>query len=211
VPRATISDLRSDEFAKKEMTGSGSLIRATLLEVGGAEDANRRLVHQLLDLSDLNAWGAGVTLREFAQDPDLIRELREMLTAHHPGSLFVARDILITGQTALLGDAIALALKYVDGPSLDTSEISAACQVLRDFGSDDQFRQLLGLMRKYEYLDTPHFDELWRNTIWSDNMRELPVLEMLLADSRSYANSQSYVQIARSELARIQKLQSVAK
>ncbi len=211
VPRATIADLRSGDYMQKGMNGPGFLTRATLLQIGDGDDANHRLVHQLLDLSDLNAWGAGVTLREFAQDPELVRELREMLTAHRTGSLYVARDLLIAGQREVLADATAVALEYADTPSLQRTEIGAACQVLRDFGSDDQFRKLLGLMRKYEYTDTRHFDDLWRNTLWSDNAREKAVIEILLADHRNDSNGQNYIQIAQSELDRIQKLQAAGK
>jgi hypothetical protein len=211
VPRVTIADLRSGEFATKDMRGPAFLIRAALLEIGDAEEANHKLVHQLLNLSDLNEWGAGMTLREFAGDPYLVRELREMLAVRRPGSLSVARDMLRAGQTELLADATAVAHEYADNPETRLSEIGAACQVLRDFGSDDQFRQFLGLMRKYEYSDTHHFDDLWRNSIWSDNVRERAVLDILLADHRSYANGQSYIQIAESELARLQALKPSAK
>ena len=101
--------------------------------------------------------------------------------------------------------AMAAALAYVNDPSKNHSEIRAACRVIRDFGTEAQFNQLVGAIRKYQYEEPKHYDELWRNTIWSDNDRERTVLDILLADQRMYDASQRYSDIARNELARLSK------
>jgi len=44
------------------------------------------------------------------------------------------------------------------------------------------------------------YDELWRNTIWSDNERERAVLDILLADQRMYDASFRYSDVARGGL-----------
>ena len=66
-----------------------------------------------------------------------------------------------------------------------------------------QFKEFLGDIRRYQYQDQKQYDELWRNTIWSDNERERAVLDILLADQRMYDSSQRYSDVAPGELARL--------
>src|SRR5438874_604350 len=106
----------------------------------------------------------------------LVEELHSMLESWRPGSLYVAYDVMKAGQTKIVATAMATALGYVNDPSKSHSEIQPACWVIRDFGTDAQFNQLLRAIRKYRYQDRKHYDELWRNTIWSDNDRERAVL-----------------------------------
>src|SRR5207244_10032815 len=107
VPRATVAELR---FGKKRVAGdyfSGSFITALLQRLGESARARELLIHGLLINSDIAAWGAGITLREFAQEPSLIRELHTMLELRRAGSLSVARDILSAGQKEIFRDATA--------------------------------------------------------------------------------------------------------
>jgi hypothetical protein len=84
--------------------------------------------------------------------------------------------------------------------------MSIACSVVRDFGSDQQFSQLLDTIKKYQYRDRRLYDSLWSATIWSDNPRERKVLEILSEDQRAGANGLRYSDIARGELTRINGL-----
>jgi hypothetical protein len=161
------------------------------------------LIHYLLANSDIASWGVGITLPEFAQEPSLVRELRSMLKTRSPGALSVARNILITGQKEILQDATTLSFHYLSAPITDPSELQAACWVIRDFGTDEQFDRLLGEILRSQYHDQHRYDELWRNIIWSDSGRERAVLEILLKDNRTYQTGR-YSDIARGELTRIQ-------
>ena len=202
VPRPTVAELR---FGKNTVADfSGSFITALLQRLGDSAKARELLIHELLIVSDIAAWGAGITLREFAQDSSLIRELRAMLVLRRAGSLSVARDILSAGQKEIFGDAAALALYYISTPGTSPSELQPACWVIRDFGTDEQFSRFISEIRKSQYRDRHHYDELWRNTIWCDSKRERAILEILLADHRMFTANQRYSDIARYELARIQ-------
>jgi hypothetical protein len=204
VPRPTIADFYSGKHPAGVDSFSGPLVALVLQRLGGSAEAKGRLIHQLLGASDIASWGVGVTLREFAQDPRLTRELRAMLKARRPGSLYIARDILSAGQKGILKDATALAFQHIESPGEDHLDLQPACWIVRDFGSDRQFSRLVEAIRRYQYQDTQHYNELWRNTIWSDNDRESAVLEILLADQRIYEAGQRYSDIARGEVARIQ-------
>ena len=202
VPRPTVADLRS---GKGVGFVSGSLITAVLQTIGPSQAAKDRLIHHLLLNSDFASWGVGVTVREFAREPSLARELRKMLKARSPGALSVARSILSAGQIDIWKDATKLAFYYVSTRAVSPAELRDACWVIRDFGTDEQFGRLLGEVRRTQYSDQRRYDELWRSIIWSDNDRERAVLEVLLKDDRIYQPNMRYSDIARGELARIQK------
>jgi hypothetical protein len=205
VPRPTIGAFRSG----KDTTGagyfSGSLISLILQKLGDSAKTKDKLIRQLLINSDIASWGVGVTLREFAQEPSLVRELRAMLKSASPGALYVSRDILGTGQKEILGDATALALSYLSSSVSKPSDLRIACWIIRDFGTDEQFGQLIAAVRQSQYKNQHRYDLLWSGTIWSDNIRERAVLDLLLADQRIYQGDQRYSDIARGELVRIEK------
>lgn len=137
VPRPTVASLR----AGKDGT-AGSLITAVLQKLGPSKKAEDALILGLLANSDIASWGVGMTLPEFAHEPTVLHELRRMLQARHPGVLSVARNILISGQKEILGDAVALSLYYLHTPGTNHSELQAACWVVRDFGTDEQFARV---------------------------------------------------------------------
>jgi hypothetical protein len=205
VPRPTIADFRDSKYGADLESWKGSLVEASVQKAMSSSNGKENLIHQTLDISDIGAWGAGVTLQEFAQEPSLVRELDLMLKSRRPGALYVARDVLKAGQSKIRTAAGEAALDYVNDPSKSDSEIQAACSVIRDFGTDAQFDQLVSAIRKYQFSKPKRYDELWRNTIWSDNERVLVVLEILRSDERMYDKSLRYSDIARRELARLNK------
>lgn len=197
VPRPTVEAMRADR--------SASLAAAVLGRLGPSEAARRRFLHQLLASSDIAAWGVGMTVPEFVQEPVLVEDLRQMLRDRRPGALTVARSVLIAGQKAVLPEAASLSFDYLAAPPADLAELQAACWVIRDFGSDAQFRRLVEEIRASQYRDRNRYDALWRNILWSDNPREQAVLDLLLQDDRIYQGATRYRDIARGELTRIEK------
>jgi hypothetical protein len=210
-PRPSIREFRASKYASDGGHWKGSLPEAAIQRLGKSTDFEKKLIQQLLSISDLNEWGPGVTLPEFAQQPNLVLELRTMLKSRRPGSLYVAYNILKVGQRRILPDAMSAAFEYLGTPRKGRPEIQAACWVVRDFGNNEQFRHLVRIVQKYQFQDQAHYDELWRNTIWSDNDRERAVLEILLADQRVDASGQRYSDIARGELARLQAATSLTR
>ncbi|MBB5330817.1 hypothetical protein [Tunturiibacter gelidoferens] len=164
-----------------------------------------RLIHQTLLVSETNSWGAAVTLREFAQDPILVHELTAMLNEERPGSLFVAHEMIAAGQKSLSGPAITLSLHYIKTLTTKSPELSSACSTLRDFGSDQQFGQLVSEIKNAQYLNTLHYDALWRATIWPESPRAATILQILLHDDRMYQGMR-YRDLAHNELERNAKL-----
>jgi hypothetical protein len=135
-----------------------------------------------------------------------VQELRSMLGERRPGSLNVAHNVMKAGQERIRDAAVGAALATIRDSAANHSETQAACGVLRDFGNDTEFNKLVGAIRKYQYRDQKRFDELWRDTLWSDNVRERDVLEILLADQRMYDSGQRYSDVASVELDRVRGL-----
>ena len=203
IPRPTIADFVSGTYGANAASWPGSLAEMSVRRLAKSSDGQEKLINQFLNISDLNEWGSGIALQEFAQAPTLVKELRSMLEAHRPGSLYVAYDVMKAGQHRIVATAMNTAFAYVNGASKRHSDIQAACWGIRDFGTDAQFKEFLSDIRRYQYQDQKQYDELWRNTIWSDNERERAVLDILLADQRMYDSSQRYSDVARGELARL--------
>lgn len=204
IPRPTIADFMNGRYGALWTSWPGSLAETSVRKLAMSSDGKEKLIHEFLNISDLNEWGTGIALQEFAQAPSLVKELRSMLEAHRPGSLYVAYDVMKAGQHSIVATAMDAAFAYVNGASKRRSDIQAACWVIRDFGTNAQFKRFLGDIKSYQYQDQKRYDELWRNTIWSDNKRERAVLDILLADQRMYDSSQRYSDIARGELARLE-------
>jgi len=209
VPRPTFEEFITGKYGANPGRWQGSLVEALAQRLALFDHAEDELTRQLLYLSDINEWGAGIALQEFAQNASLVRELRSMLGERRPGSLNVARNVIKAGQVRIRDAAVTAALATIRDPAANHSETQAACWVLRDFGDDAQFNQLVGAIKEYQYRDKKRFDELWRDTLWSDNLRERDVLEILLADKRMYDSDQRYSDMARVELDRVNALTPV--
>lgn len=202
-PRPTIADFLAGRYEGLGTRWPSSLAEMCVRRLAKSSDGQEKLIHAFLNISDQNEWGAGVTLQEFAHNAALVRELRSMLEVQRPGSLYVAYDVMKVGQRSIVAAALNTAFAYVNGTSKRRSDIQAACWVIRDFGTDAQFKEFLGYIRRYQYQNQKHYDELWRNTIWSGNERERAVLDILLADQRMYDSGLRYSDVARGELTRL--------
>lgn len=208
IPRPSIADFVSGTYGADATRWRDSLAEMSVRKLVTSSGGREELIKQFLNISDLNEWGSGIALQEFAQSHTLARELRAMLEAHRPGSLYVAYDVMKAGQHNIVATAMNTAFAYVHEAPKHQSDIQAACWAIRDFGTDAQFKEFLSVMRRYQYQDPKQYDELWRNTIWSDNKREHEVLDILLTDQRMYDSVQRYSDIARGELARLSMAES---
>jgi hypothetical protein len=206
VPRPTFEEFVAGKYGANPDLWPGSLVEASTQRLAMFDHAEDELTRQLLYLSDVNEWGAGIALQEFAQNANLVQELRSMLLERRPGSLNVAHNVMKAGQKKIRDAAVAAALVTIHDAAQNHSEMQAACWVLRDFGDAAQFNHLVSAIKEYQYRDKKCFDELWRDTIWSDNLRERDVLEILLADQRMYDSGQRYSDLARVELDRVRGL-----
>lgn len=202
LPRPTVADLRGGKN-EAGIDLSSSLITMVLRRLGASQKDNDRLIHQLLLNCDIASWGVGMTLREFAVEPELIRELRGMLNAHRPGSLYVA--FLIGRPRELLDTATSVALQYLTHPGTKESDLRISCWIIRDFGTDEQFAQLMEAIQESQYQNRHRYDLLWSAVLWSDDRREYKVLAILLNDHRIFQSNQRYSDVALVEQDRLRR------
>jgi len=87
VPRPTFEEFIAGKYGANPGQWPGSLVEASAQRLARFDQAEDELTRQLLYISDINEWGAGIALQEFAQNASLVQELRSMLGERRPGSL----------------------------------------------------------------------------------------------------------------------------
>ena len=193
VPRPSFSDLFSSMAGAERRWGQKSVFiaQAALRELGASPETENLLIETLIADIPLHAWGSAGVLLEYADNPLTIETLRQALNAELPGSTYVAWTFLRGGHQALLQEGLRRALKVVDQPSTDLTELQGAAALLRDYGSDQQLRLLASLVKKYQTQDRKLYSLLWQWSTESDNNpREARVLAVVLRD-RSIAFGES--------------------
>ncbi len=100
----------------------------------------------------VNAWGAASSLIEYGDNPVTTETLRKALNDDVPGSSYIAWTLAHNGHKAVLPEALARALRVVDrSPAGDYTDLQGAAALLRDFGNDQQLRQLAAWSRSIRF------------------------------------------------------------
>lgn len=93
-------------------------------------------------------------------------------------------------------DALARALRVADRPVSDYNDLQGAAALLRDYGSDQDLKQLAGLVRKYQTQDQEFYRRLWQFATYDGNPREARVLAVVLRDRRIAFGEMRYCDLA---------------
>ncbi len=194
IPRPSFSDLLSGIAGEERQWGQRSVFiaQAALRKLGASPESQSLLIETLIADTPIHAWGSASVLLEYADKPLTIQTLRQALNAGLPGSAYVAWTFARAGHQAVLEEGLKRALKVVDQPNADLTELQGAAALLRDYGSDQQLLQLASLVQKYQTQDRKFYNLLWQWSTESDNPREARVLAVVLRD-RSIAFGESRV------------------
>lgn len=141
------------------------------------------LATALLDSMPLFPGRRGPVL-DVASEPTLIAGLREGLNEDVPGSSTLAYALVQAGQTELLSEALARALRIADQPKSRNSDITAAGKTVRDFGDEAHLRAYAALVRKYQSEDPKFYGSLWQHATGPDTRASAYVLAVVLEDRR---------------------------
>jgi hypothetical protein len=90
----------------------------------------------------------------------------------------------------------------VNRPASDYNDLQGAAALLRDYGSDQEVKQLAGLVRKYQRQDEKFYRVLWQFATYDGNPREARVLAVVLRDRRIVFGEVRYCDLAAGELAK---------
>jgi hypothetical protein len=179
-----------------------SLRQAALQMLRGYPYTTALLVESWISEAPLHAWGSAMSLVGYGDDPIVDDALRRALQDDVDGSCYIAWTLARNGHRATLPDALDRALRVVNRPNSDRTDLQGAAALIRDFGSDAQLAQLAAVVRKYQAADRELYGLLWQYATQAANPREAPVLAVVLRDRRIAFKDTRYCDLAAGELER---------
>jgi hypothetical protein len=197
-PRPSVADLLSSKVEPKDWPGREGVFFAqkALQKLKASPETDALLITTWIGEAPLHAWGSANSLLEYGDNPITTETLREALRDDLAGTSYIAWTLARNGHQATLPEALARALKVADRPDADGSDLQGAAALLRDYGSDQQLKQLAGLVQKYQTADRKFYQMLWQFATESDNPREARVLAVVLRDRRVASGEFRYCDLA---------------
>ena len=207
IPQPSVADLLSGKAQQKEWPGRGSFFLAqfALEKLKASPETDALLIATTIADMSAHAWGSANVLLEFADNPLTMEGVRKALRDDINGSSYVASTLVHNGHWSILPEALARALKVADRPDGDPTDLQGAAAVLRDYGSDQDLKQLAALVRKYQTQDQKFYNILWQYCTEAGNPREALVLAAVLQDRRIDFDDYRYCDYAVGVLARAAK------
>jgi hypothetical protein len=204
IPRPSVADLVAGKAKPKDWPGRESflLAQAVLQKLKASPETDALLIKTWVDEAPSHAWGSANSLLEYGDHPVTIETLRQALRDDLAGSSYIAWTLARNGHQATLRDALTRALGVVDRPASDYNDLQGAAALLRDYGSDQDLKQLAGLVRKYQIQDEKFYRVLWQFATEDGNPREARVLAVVLRDRRIVFGDVRYCDLAAGELAK---------
>ncbi len=192
IPRRKLDDLVAGEETKDPIRFAPALLAGrTLREV---PESQRRdgIIRNMLQFSAIHEWGTAATLvPEFKDDLLLLELLPGYLQRGQKGAVYTACWLVNNGQVALLDTTVEAALRALSDKNVDYSELNAACRLLLDHGTDQQFKQYLNILRNSQLHDVGRYRQLWQVAWEGKSQRVVRILAILLDDERRAASGDS--------------------
>ena len=198
IPRPSVADLLASKAEPKDWPGRESLLlaQAALQKLKASPETDTLLITAWIGEAPLHAWGTANSLLEYGDHPVTTEALRKALRNDVPGTSYISWTLARNGHQATLPDALARALKVADRPDGDFTDLQGAAALLREYGSDQDLKQLAALVRKYQTADQKFYQVLWQDATESENPREARVLAVVLRDRRLVYGDTRYCDFA---------------
>jgi hypothetical protein len=198
IPRPSVADILSGKAEPKDWSGRQSLFLtwAALGKLKASPETDTLLIKTWIAEAPLHAWGSANSLLEYADNPITTETLRQALRNDVAGSSFIAWTLVRNGHEATLPEALARALKVANRPDADYTDLQGAAALLRDYGSDQELKQLARLVRKFQTQDEKFYGVLWQYATAAGNPREARVLAVVLRDRRVVSGEMRYCDVA---------------
>lgn len=185
IPRKPLDELASQDAAVNRAPYANERLAARALREVPAAERRAGIIRNMLRYSTIHMWGTAATLvPEFENDPLLLDLLPEYLVRGQKGALYTASWLIASGKTTLLDVSLEAALNVLRDSHRDYSEVTAACRLIVEHGSEEQFQEYLGILRHTKSADTNRYRALWQS-MWHDTSpRTVRILAVVLADDR---------------------------
>ncbi len=212
IPRPTVAVLFSERPETSSqagpLRGNLPLLQAALRKLRPSPETDDLLIRTWIANAPFNAWGSANSLIEYADNPVTTATLQQALRNDLRGSSYIAMVLANHGNHTILPDAVARAFRVIDDPTglgAGFNDVQGSAALLRDHGSDQDLTRLAAIVRKYQTLDPKYYGVLWQYATESDNLREIRVLTVVLADRRIASGSMRYCDYALGEFDRLTK------
>lgn len=185
IPRKPLNELTSQDAAIHRSPFATERLAAKALREVPASELRAGIIRNMLRYSTIHMWGTAATLvPEFENDPLLLKLLSEYLMRGQKGALYTASWLIANGKTTLLDVSLKAALNVLRDSDRDYSEVTAACRLLVEHGSEEQFQDYLGILRQTKSADANRYRSLWQ-AMWHDTSpRTVRILAEILEDDR---------------------------
>lgn len=192
IRRRNLNELVAGEGPKEMFAFAPTLLAARTLR--HVPESRRRdgIIRNMLQFSAIHLWGTAATLvPEFKDDPLLLDLLPRYLERSQKGALFTACWLVNSGQMALLETTLDAALRALNDKTVDHSELNAACRLLLDHGTSQQFERYLNILRASKVHDLGRYRQLWQVAWEGRSQRVVRILAVLLDDERQASSQDS--------------------
>ena len=203
--RSKIDDLLRDGKRKRPLE---RLIATALVEAGD-NGLDARIIAKAIEHAPLHAWGTGVTLQlNYPRHPATIEGLGEALARDVPEALCVARTLVRDAEHPLLPAALPAARRrLLVRERLERSDWGAfgtlrpACELIRDYGSDDDLAVLVDEVRRAQKADRTRYMMLWRSVAYTKTRRLLPICRVTIDDTGVFSGKTRFCDAAAAHVA----------
>ncbi len=203
MPRSKLAELLADG---KRRRPAESLVALALARVR-PEGRDARIIATAIDHVSLHAWGTAVTLADnYRRHPLTVTRLGQALAADAPDAVYVAAMLVRDREHPLLAAALPAARRRArlrersqPGNWRGFNTLRAACELLRDYGSDEDFAALLDELRRAQTGDRERFMRLFQSVAYAKTRRLLPVCRLAIDDTGVLSGKTRFCDVAAFE------------
>jgi len=215
IPRPSIADLtKSDDPILSHRNPTESYFPRNMrtdtlygkaLRQLSRKDLDQRFIEVAIRHSDLHAWGTAIALSQnYRTHPATVKFMKERLNADAPGALLVASYIIKEKENPLCRTAVATAKHFLlQRAESNFYELYPPCQLIRDYGSESDFKILVGEIKKAQRENRERFLWLWQACAYDKNPRMISVYRFVIEDKGIAFNETRFCDLALGELARL--------
>lgn len=186
MPRPKVSDLlagRPSE-AEREKHPQFSLVAAVLRRISAIPGVEGQLIQNWITNAPHHVSGSGACLLEFGSRSEITQQLRAALRDDLEGTSYIASMLVQNGYRSVLPEALQRARRVADRPNALFDDLLAAANLLRDFGSEHDLKELAAIVRRHQSTGDAVYTPLWQAATGNGSPREVYVLAVVLRDQR---------------------------
>lgn len=185
IPRLSIADLQAGKTP--DACRASVLLVAKALSHVPKETLDEQFIKATIDKMDEMTWGAGQTIsHSYASHPLALSLLIQRLKSGNSAAIVVARQVLRANpDKALLQAALDASMRLISNPDAPLTDRGwgSALQLVRDSGTEEQFKTMLNVFEKSLKEDHERFVSMWQSLANASSDRAIPIIRIAIRDN----------------------------